>query len=700
MQAMFVNRFCLLLYLLFVFNGLSALSKSNSDSLLRVLAAHPADTIKVNTLLQLYRETSNTKPDLALNYSREAFELSKKLNFQRGIARSANNLALAHKNKGDFDKALSFFTIAINAADLLGDKALITGITNNTAIVLKKQGNYARAIDMYYKGMHAAEESGDQKMQSAILQNIALIYLDQQDYKLALEMLEKTLFIKQKINDPKGEALVYLNLATCYDELNRQEEALRFYHKSLELFYHSQDLKNSGIVLNQIGEIYLSEKKYDSALVNFEKGKNLLTAMQDKEGLAKISNNLGEYYFIRKDYQKSLGFLKDALYLGETIGSQKIRHDAANVLAKVYFEQRNFEKAYQYRILYETLKDSLTNDELLKRITRAEMQYLYDKEKRQKEFEQNKKDIEQRLVTRSLIVAFLLVFIIAVVIFRNYRQKQKANLLLAKQNAEIESQRNEIAAKNYEIMSSIRYASRIQKAILPDEALLNEKLSEYFVLYKPKDIVSGDFYFVRQVGPYMVLAAADCTGHGVPGAFMSMLGIAYLNEIIIMANLSNPGEILDILRDKVKASLHQTGKDNETKDGMDIALCTINMQDRKLWFAGAYNPLYLIRNGVLTEYRADRMPIGIHFNEKANFSMTEMDICPGDCLYFFSDGYQDQIGGNGDKKFLAKNFRKLLTEIYNKPLAQQKMILDETIENWRGNYEQIDDILVMGIKLM
>jgi len=267
-----------------------------------------------------------------------------------------------------------------------------------------------------------------------------------------------------------------------------------------------------------------------------------------------------------------------------------------------------------------------------------------------------------------------------------------------KQKREIEHQKDKIQEAHQNIQDSILYAKRIQNAILPLPSSLSEIFPEHFVLYRPKEIVSGDFYYADILGDYAVVVAADCTGHGVPGAFMSMLGTAFLNEIVHKMTDFSAAGILEELRRKVKTSLHQTGKVLETRDGMDISLCIVDIRNRKMQFAGAYNPLYLIRNGELQQIKADRQPIAIYIKEHP-FTNNEIELIDGDVFYLFSDGYADQDGGPDGKKFMAKRFMSLLTDIHQKPLDEQREILDQAIENWKGNKEQMDDMLVMGFKV-
>lgn len=273
----------------------------------------------------------------------------------------------------------------------------------------------------------------------------------------------------------------------------------------------------------------------------------------------------------------------------------------------------------------------------------------------------------------------------------------KLDVLVKEKTAEIVEQQEEILQKNKDITDSINYARRIQTSILPKVTTINQMFENNFILYKPKDIVSGDFYWASYNAGKKIIAAVDCTGHGVPGAFMSMVGSSLLNEIVNEKEICNSAAILDALRERLIITLQQTGAEGESRDGMDIAICV--MENNKLEFSGANNPLYLVRNGELMEYKGEKQPIGIYHGAPTPFSNTIIELQKNDCIYLFSDGYADQFGGEKNKKFLYKKLQNKLIEICKEPMEKQKHILNETFENWRGSNEQVDDVLVIGIKM-
>ena len=295
----------------------------------------------------------------------------------------------------------------------------------------------------------------------------------------------------------------------------------------------------------------------------------------------------------------------------------------------------------------------------------------------------------------AITIIVLVFFVFLIIRIRERKLKHDKQVLEQK----VKERTEEILQQKKEIEDSIYYARRIQNAILPDLSKIKLALPEHFILWKPRDIVSGDYYWIKQIDNRILIVAADCTGHGVPGAFMSMLGISFLNEIVHDSIINDAGVILNQMREKVKETLGQTGKEGESKDGMDMAVCIIDKQTMKLCYSGAYNPLYLYRNNDLKETKADKMPIGIYIREKTSFTNHEIDLKPNDVFYIFSDGYVDQFGGPDGRKFKSKKFKTLLHDNHHKPMQEQLQILDHTIEEWKGENSQVDDILVVGIKI-
>jgi len=311
---------------------------------------------------------------------------------------------------------------------------------------------------------------------------------------------------------------------------------------------------------------------------------------------------------------------------------------------------------------------------------------------------------------KSKVIAWFLVaglFIAAGILFKRFKDIQrheknleKQKLLLDEKNHTLENLNSELFQKNKDITDSIEYAKRIQDALLPSMSYAKTILPEHFILFKPKDIVSGDFYWIEEWKHQVFIAAVDCTGHGVPGAFMSILGSDLLHEIIKDHGINNPAAILNAMDKGLAKALHQNASAKDIKDGMDIAFCAIDKKNNLLEYAGAFNPLWLIRNNTLQEYNADKKPIGVFIDEEQKFFTNhEIKIQHGDLIYIFSDGFADQFGGQHGKKFRYKQLEEIILANCNKQLSEQKNILEKTFLEWKGDLEQVDDVLVIGIKV-
>lgn len=448
----------------------------------------------------------------------------------------------------------------------------------------------------------------------------------------------------------------------------------------------------------------------------------------DDDGIVWFGGSKGLYRYdptVKKDYKKDfsalvrMNYSKDTIFFGSYFDENgfvtTIQPKVLKPLLKYKFNDLNFEFSAQnteieHPVLFSYFMEGYDEDwsewsnksevrytNLFegKYVFRVKAKNIYGQESHEASYEFQIRPPWYR--TWLAYISYVLLLIILVYIIVKQYTKYLRGVIKLK-TKEIRRQKEIVEHKNEEIMDSIKYAQRIQKALLPPAEILDESNNDHFILFKPRDIVSGDFYWFRNIGDFAVVVAADCTGHGVPGAFVSMLGMAFLNEISVEINEVQANDILNRLRALVIKSLRQTGKEGESKDGMDIALYVIDRKNMKLQFAGANNPLILIRNGEIIQVKGDRMPIGYHL-VMDDFKNNELEIEKGDMLYTFSDGYQDQFGGDDGSKFKIKKLKQLMVEIYEKPTEEQHKIFDDTIENWKGTEEQIDDILLIGVRI-
>ncbi len=557
---------------------------------------------------------------------------------------------------------------------------------------------------------------------------------------------------KNKAANNSIQQAEFLNkIAYLYWENELYDDAIKYFKESLELNKSGNNINAVKSLYYNIGLIYSDKEDYQNSLENINKGLELARQLNQKNAVYSGLMNKSTVLKNLNRNQESIENINEALAIAQELNSLKLVRTCYGMLAENYEIIGDSENTMKYFDLFASVDKHIKSEEIKaieekskEQVQRAHNERLQTEktlsetsdqlEETQKTLQETEEIKQQQKLTLDLkestirekeaalkytrniifstVFILLLIIIFSVLLLRQFTAKKKANILLEKQNeqislqkAEIEAQRDLAHQQKKDITDSIEYAKRIQNAVLPPLTFVKRNLPDHFILFKPRDIVSGDFYWMMNKDNKIIIAAADCTGHGVPGAFMSMLGTAFLNEIVnkITENKHiyslQANEILNQLRNYIIDSLHQTGDNDESKDGIDIALCIIDSENHKLQFAGAHNPLYIIKNKKLEIIKGDRMPVSIHKHADRSFTNHEIDIDENDVIYIFSDGYVDQIGGPKMRKFMSRNLQELLLKIHEKPMEIQKEILDQTFEEWKGDYFQLDDILVIGIKM-
>lgn len=628
-----------------------------------------------------------------------------------------NKLAVMDYISRDFENAIGNYELCISNSEKVHDSARIVLSNFMIGVCYYQRGNYPRALESYQSALALAENINEVQRQALILTNIANIQDELQNYPLALKYSQQALEIKVRLNDEKGAAETKENMATVYAKMEDYKKALELYEDILAFKEGQKDEKGLSVTYLNIGNIYEKQGKFKNALEYYSRSLNLLYQQDDSQNIAVCLNNIGDIYYALGKYKQAIDSSEKSLEIGKKLQSKTNVKSSALSLTKSFVKTNQYKPAYEYHVLYSQMKDSLFNEESAKQL--QEMETKYQTEKKQQEIEKQNLTIEkqhaqsrsQRIMLFAMLGGLLLVILIAVQVFRGYRQKKKANALLESKNIEIEEKNNnlnsaniaiteqkaEIEEKNLNIMDSIRYAKRIQQTILPRDQFVEKHLPDSFILYKPKDIVSGDFYWVEKVDNFIYASAIDCTGHGVPGAFVSIVGYNSLNRTLMEFGLRQPAEILNKLNDLVVDTFVRHS-DSDVKDGMDMSLVSINLDTMEVEFSGAQNPLYIVNSDGIEEIKANKQPIGSSLEPKV-FDNHIVETKKGDMVYLFSDGYIDQFGGPKGKKFMRKRFKELLTAIHQMDVKTQKQHLDNTIIEWMGEEEQLDDILVIGIRV-
>jgi serine phosphatase RsbU (regulator of sigma subunit)/tetratricopeptide (TPR) repeat protein len=684
--------------------------------------------VKLAEQYHLYQEAAGCHnclafPYIELNkYDQALFHFSKALELNKNPVDKTINyasykgIADIHRKRGNLYPALIGNLNALNVARTLNSKQNITYCLSAVALVYTGMSNTPKAMEYWFKTLKMAEEIQDRSEITNALNFIGETYLDLKDYDHALPYLLRGRDTAKTLVNKSFLASNFNILALIYLAKKDTALSMMYSHKSIELsgVINSKNFINPA--LNNLGEIYeaiaMQQTNRDSmqfyrtkALDYYKEGLKNSQETGQKNNLMISNFLLGSFYFNQKEIIKAEPYLNDALKLSVEIGEVFIRKDIYKLLSELYGRKQQLKLEHTYYKQYIALRDTIFNLENAKKVLRSELNFEYEKKISLERAEQDKKNAivvleqkRQKTILWSILVIALVFFSASLFAYYNYLQKLKVNKELKIRNERIEIARKIIAEKNNEITDSINYALHIQQAILPDKEEFFKTLSKSFILFKPKDIVSGDFYFFSIAHDKIYVAAADCTGHGVPGGFMSMIGSEKLSNAL--KENTKPGLILAELNKSIKASLQQSEVKSKLHDGMDISLCAIDLKTNAIEFSGANRPLWIIRKDSrsLEEIKGTIASIGGYTEDNTCFETHSIQLQQGDTIYLCSDGFSDQFGASG-KKFMTKRLKTMLLDIQDKSLSEQNKYLEEAHITWKGNEQQTDDILMIGLRL-
>jgi serine phosphatase RsbU (regulator of sigma subunit) len=689
--------------LLYILNF--AYAEINTDSLWQIWSNNAnADSLRFDALDKLVWDGFlYSNPDSALNLSTIQYNYAKEQKQPKQMAIALNNKGAAYYIKGEYSQSLKYYFKAKKISEDLNDKQGLANANNNIAIIYAYQGFYAKALNHYFKSLKIYEEINDKKGVSTAYNNIGNIYYTQGNYEKALEYYFKSLAIRNELNDKHGIASSYSNIGTVYSTLNKFEKSLEYQFKSLNIKEEIEDKQGLCNSYINIGKNFYSKGDFDKALEYQFKSLKLCEEIDYKDGITFTLTEIALVLLEQKKYNQSLKYATKALQKANEIGNALLIRDASKVLYTLYKKLNNADEALKMFELYTQMKDSLNNKENQKAIQTLELKYTFEKEQEiqrqqhQKQLAIEKKEKEkQKVITYYTAGGLSLVLIFSVLIFNRLQVTRKQKNIIEQQKIVVEEQRKIMEEKNKEITDSIQYAKRIQNAILPSISLVQKNLPQSFILYKPKDIVSGDFYWLEKAENLLFFAVADCTGHGVPGAMVSVVCSNVLTKVVTEEKIYFTDKILNRAKTLITESFAKSNED--IYDGMDISLCCLNTETLELNWSGANNPLYIFRNKELIELKPDKQPVGKTHNN-VPFTSQTIQLQSQDSLYLFSDGYADQFGGEKGKKFKSKPFKELLQKIQYLSMKEQKEYLDNFFNEWKGNLEQVDDVCIMGVKI-
>lgn len=735
-------------------------AQSPADSLLQVLARTKPDTAKVRLYDELCRKYGDSDLEKSAHYGRLGLALARQLQDQRGTASVLNNLAYALQLIGHTDTALLYLHEAQGIAQTIQDSELQLSIANSFGIAHWSQSDHLRALNAFMEVKKLAEQAKNEGYQAIAYSNIGLIYSELGEISTSNEWMFRSLSLSEKKGDKISAANDYLNLAANYHELRQYSLAKKYARKGADIYQVAGMDQALAIAYNTLGDVAFGEDSLELAekyyTLSIQKGEQV----GDKQTLARNYLSIAKLYrkqrknrlvlqYINKSlqtavsgqnsdaafaayaqkatflaalhqYEAALQAVWQALHIARRSEAPRNRMEAYQAAADIYAATTQYDSAYLYHTWYVAVKDSLFNEKNVRRT--ALLQSIYDAESQDQKIKVLEKDKQLRQKEQRdqqiLIWALLLIgaFIIGMTFFlyRNNVAKQATNRLLMEKNTEISQQKEEmqqvldtvrlqsvaLERQNRETTDSILYAKRIQQALLPFDERLRQIFPDSFVYYRPRNIVSGDFYWVDEYRDKLFIAVADCTGHGVPGAFMSLLCYTSFSQAILNLGKTAPDQILHEADRDIRHSLKQAITGNT--DGMDVAILVIDRQQGTVQYAGAKNSLYYFVEGdpSLREIKADHYSIGgERFDKEKNFTCHTLTLDSPMVFYLYSDGYADQFGGDRGRKMMVSRFKQLLTDIHHQDMVSQEVAVEKYLCEWMGREEQVDDITVIGLRL-
>lgn len=749
----------IIFHILFLFL-VSANCFAQTDSIY-ILLKLPDTNEKCEKLISFAKKTSRKEPEKSVELVETAAAISKKLNNEMLYIRS--QLQLADIYYWEF----SNFPLVKSILNNLKEKYFAQMNNGQKCFFYSRMGDvvyfdneFVLSMQNYYKALDYV--GTDSLMLARLYHNIGWVYADFGKKEKAVYFGEKGLEVAKKINKGVGHKLE--GLVHIYSKLRLYDKALKYLDDAQKLspnasYYY---YRKAGLFLekgNRVMSTKLYFEGYKAAKLNKDQrfeANNLLNYITDNIMLNNVGEAInylpaleklldgrdknyecspvyllfGENYLQRNKLDSSKYFLMKALRL-QLLNNQSEVGITYRALSEWYVKNGDLKTSREYLSKYISFKDSLdVRDSIANIKTINDQLHMYEVENalnvKNIEMQKNELQLEQEKMQKfGFLIGLVVMFLFAIYVYKNLVGRKKINAALTLQkeklssaNEELTQQNEEIAAQRDEIeqqkelveehqkatLDSIHYAKRIQTALLPSNTFLKKNLNDFFILYKPKDIVSGDFYWSLRKDDDLFIAVADCTGHGVPGAFMSMIGINLLNEIILERKISNPALALDILREEIIRNLNPEGSE-EGKDGMDMVLCKLNLKTNVLDYAAANNSLYLVRKPensgeeILENGNVDKMPVGKYHDKVESFTKHTLQLQNGDSVYLITDGYPDQFGGPKGKKFKYKPMEEILLSNASLSMNDQREALNQKLVEWQGFLEQVDDVTVVGIRI-
>jgi len=719
------------------------------------------DSIKVNILDDISWALKSIDVDTALIVANEQLELAEKISWKKGVARAytqkaiclryigkyneaINNLNSAiaiweelmtvkgytnaaklgkikalyqlsniYSSLGKYLEAIKYGEISLKLAEEINDKKMMAGQIGNLGIVYQNIADFPKALECYYKSLKLAEELGEKRSIGVNYVHISSILRYQNEFKKALEYLEKSLKIAIELGDVQMQGAIIGDFGTVYEAAGDIKKSIEYTLKSIKITHDLNDVYSESFKWSELCARYAAINEYDKSLEAGNIALKLATETGSENLISYSLEDLGICKIKMKNYREAEKDLLRSLALSEKNGELERIEIVESILSDLYQSTGNYELAFRHYKKHISLRDSMNNRENSRKLIKNELNFEFDKKEAVlKEQQEKERLLSEEASRRQNIIIFSVIIVLCVVLFFTYmvvkslrvtkKQKQiieEKEKETQQQNVIITQQKHLVEEKHKEITDSINYAERIQRSLLASKDLLDKNLKDHFVYFQPKDVVSGDFYWATELSSgKFILATADSTGHGVPGAIMSILNISCLKESV-KEGLVEPADILNNTRKLIVEILKKDGSAEGGKDGMDCSLLLFDLKNNEFTYSAANNPVWIIRQRKLIEFEPDKMPVGKHDKDTIPFKQHTIKLQKGDVVYTFTDGLPDQFGGEKGKKFMYKRMKELFISVSELSPKQQKESIANMFNNWKGDLEQVDDVCVIGVKV-
>jgi tetratricopeptide (TPR) repeat protein len=692
-----------------VFAQLSAEQETRIDSLQIIIHSGRHDTVKINAYKnwddiiyvsdpKLDEELNQKIIDLAnRNLIKESLDVLEKRAFENAKSLAINSLGIIFYNKGEFEKAIIYYMESLKIREEMNDRKGIAATLNNLGIVYQEQADYFKAINCYTRCLKIYEEITDKIGEANCLSNIGRVYFEQGEIEKSVEYQNKGLEIRKAIGDKRGLAIAYNNLGSIYFEKKNMEYAIEYFNRYLNLSRELGDKTNIALALSNMGSFYERQSNEAKALEYYQQSLMIVEEIGNKKWIASLLNEVGGIYYKNGEFLRAIGQYQKSLRVAKSIGAVVAVRDASQSLFKCYKSMGRYQDALKMHEFFMTMRDSVVSENNQKEILKQELKYNYEKQKaidlkdHEKELAvSNEREQKQKIISYLIAIGLILIAVFAIFVFNRLRFSER--------------QKRVIETQNYKIVESINYSKKIQDSLLPSIDSIRKQLPNLFVYNAPKDTVSGDFYFFKEYESFVLIACVDCTGHGVPGGFMSTVGSLLLDKITDTQMLK-PSEILNQLNDQIIRVLHQQSA-GEIQDGMDLSVCLVDKLNKKVEFSGARNGIIIVSNEEAKRYKANPLPVGGNYIKKGkpisrNFETTLISVNSNDWIYMYTDGYVEQIGGLENVPMSFKQFESRLIQLSQKQTFDEKKYqLKSELDNWRGSIERTDDVLIIGFQVV